>query len=114
MSTPAAASTPRPEPDTSRYVSDHQQRLLRVIQHLAGSELNGLAPGEIAKQLGISPPQVTRDLANLRHFGWLETVPETGGRVRLGPEIVQIAMRYMTGLQRAQARLNDLSRYSRT
>ena len=91
-----------------KYVSENQQRLLRLIQLLAGHELEGLAPGEIAKQNECQPTQVTRDLANLKHFGWAEQIAATG-RWRLGPDIVRIATRYMTSLDRARRKVEELS-----
>ena len=96
-----------------KYISDQQQRILALILTLAGNEIDGLAPGEIAKLNACSPSQVTRDLANLKHVGWAEQLPATG-RWRLGPEIVQIAMRHMTALDRAQRRLDETTnRFSR-
>lgn len=100
--------------DTSRYLSDSQQRLLQLILLLAGNEIEGLAPSDIAKQLATSASNVTRDLANLRHVGWAECLPTTG-RWRLGPQIVQIAMRHLTALDRAERRLSEIkNRFSRT
>lgn len=90
-----------------KYVSENQQRLLRLIQLLAGHELEGLAPGEIAKQNDCQPTQVTRDLANLKHFGWAEQIAATG-RWRLGPDIVRIASRHMALLDKAERRLDEL------
>lgn len=96
-----------------RYISEQQQRLLRLIRALAGREVDGLAPGELAKLAECSASQVTRDLANLKHIGWAEQLPGTG-RWRLGPEIVQIAMRHMTALDRARNRLAEVqNRFSR-
>lgn len=90
-----------------KYVSEQQQRLLRLIQLLAGHEMEGLAPGEIAKLNSCAPSQVTRDLANLKHFGWAEQLPETA-RWRLGPDIVRIATRHMAALDRAERRVSEL------
>lgn len=90
------------------YISEHQQRILSLIRTLAGHELQGLAPGEIAKLQACAPSQVTRDLANLKHIGWAEEVPGVG-RWRLGPQIVQIALRFSTGLERAQTRVDEIS-----
>jgi len=96
-----------------KYLNDAQQRILELIACLSGNEIEGLAPGEIAKLTGASPSQVTRDLANLRHRGWAEQLPTTG-RWRLGPEIVQITTRHMTALDRAERRLAETrNRYSR-
>lgn len=97
-----------------KYVSDQQQRLLGLIRTLAGHELQGLAPGEITKLQGCDPAQTTRDLINLKHFGWAEQIAETG-RWRLGPEIVQISLRFAAGLDRAQTRVDEIrNRFSRT
>jgi len=97
-----------------KYVSDQQQRLMKVIRALAGNEIEGLAPGDIAKLVPCAPSQVTRDLANLRFFGWAEQLPTTN-RWRLGPEIVQLATRHQIALDRARRRLDETAnRYSRT
>ena len=96
-----------------KYISEQQQRLMRVLLALAGHEIEGLAPGDVAKLAECAPSQVTRDLANLRHRGWAEQLPTTH-RWRLGPEIVQIATRHMTALDRARTRLAETTnRYSR-
>lgn len=102
MKTPAAES----------YISESQQRLLSLIRTLAGHEVDGMTPGEIVRANECSASQVTRDLANLKHIGWAEQLPT--GRWRLGPEIVQIAMRHMTALERARQRLDETgTRFSR-
>ena len=33
----------------AKYISEQQQRLLQVIRTLAGNEIEGLAPGDLAK-----------------------------------------------------------------
>lgn len=99
--------------DSAKYISEQQQRLLKLILTLAGNEVEGLAPGEIAKLVACAPSQVTRDLANLKHAGWAEQT--TTGRWRLGPMPVQMAMRHMTALDRAESRLNEIkNRFSRS
>lgn len=96
-----------------KYISDSQQRILGLLLTLAGNEIDGLAPGQLAALNDCSPSQVTRDLANLRHAGWAEQITTTG-RWRLGPQVVQIATRHMTALERAKTRLEEVqSRYSR-
>lgn len=100
--------------DLSKYAHDGQQRLLRLISLLAGHELTGATPSELAKAQNCLPSLITRDLANLKLGGYAEHVPETG-RWRLAPEIVQIAFKHMTALDEAQRRLNDVrNRYSRS
>lgn len=96
-----------------KYISDSQQRILGLLLTLAGNEIDGLAPGQLAALNSCSPSQVTRDLANLRHKGWAEQITTTG-RWRLGPEVVQIAVKHSTALGRAQARLDEVAnRFSR-
>jgi len=97
-----------------QYAHDGQQRLLKLITLLAGHEITGMAPSDIARQQGCSASVVTRDLANLQIAGFGEQVPETG-RWRLSPQIVQIALKHMQALDRAEQRLADVrSRFSRT
>lgn len=96
-----------------RYISDGQQRVLRLLSVLAGHEITGLTPAEIAKAQACSAPMVTRDLANLRAAGLAEQVPETG-RWRLSPHIVQISLRHAAALSQARQRLDDITqRFSR-
>jgi DNA-binding IclR family transcriptional regulator len=93
--------------DADKYISDAQQRILRLVVTLAGHEIEGLAPGDIAKLQQCSASQVTRDLANLKHFGWAEQIQATG-RWRLGPDIVRVATRHMTALDRADRKLAEI------
>jgi DNA-binding IclR family transcriptional regulator len=90
----------------SQYISEAQQRILGLILVLAGNEIEGLAPSQIAKLNICSASQVTRDLANLKAKGWAEQIATTG-RWRLGPEIVQVSMRHLTALDRAKTRLDE-------
>ncbi len=96
------------------YTNAAQQRILRALQALAGHEVHGLAPSALARELGCNASSVTRDLANLRAAGLAEEVPEVG-RWRLAPRIVQIALKHMASLDRAERRLDEIrGRYSRT
>ena len=47
---------------------EQQQRLLQLIDLLAGHELQGLAPGEIAKALGLNVTTVTREACGPRSW----------------------------------------------
>lgn len=97
-----------------RYIHDGQQRLLKVLMALAGREFTGLAPGEIAKGLAITPSCVTRDLANLKEAGMAEVIAETG-RWRLGPKLVQIGLAFTQELARKNEQFNEINqRYTRT
>lgn len=98
---------------TDRYISKSQQRILKILVFLGGHEVNGLAPGEISKSLDILPANVTHDLANLRHAGLAEQVPDTN-RWRLGPRVPQIALAMLNGYNRAKSKLEEVEqRYTR-
>lgn len=98
--------------DAEKYLSDSQQRLLKLILTLAGHEVEGLAPGQIATAAECAPSAVTRDLANLKHAGFAEQI-QTTGRWRLGPQVTQLGLRYMTAMDRAERKLTDVrSRFS--
>jgi DNA-binding IclR family transcriptional regulator len=96
-----------------RYRSASQQRILRVLLALAGNEVNGLAPGELARGLQIGANQVTHDLRNLRIAGLAEEIPDLK-RWRLSPRIPQIAVAMLHGIDRTEQRLTDTrQRYTR-
>ena len=81
---------------------------------LAGHEVDGLRPGQIAKAVGVGPATVTRDLRALKDEGVVELVPGMEDRWRLGPIAVQIALAHMQGLDRVSARVGEVKqRYSR-
>lgn len=96
-----------------QYAHEGQQRLLKLITLLAGHEITGLAPAEIARAQACSASLATRDLANLQLAGFAELVPENG-RWRLSPQMVQIALKHMAALDRADKRLDEIkNRFSR-
>lgn len=100
----------RPE----QYINEGQQRILRLVNALAGHEVTGLTPSQIAQLQECSASLVTRDLANLQIAGFAEQVPETG-YWRLAPQVVQISIKHATALQRAETRLQEVAqRFSRS
>jgi DNA-binding IclR family transcriptional regulator len=102
------------EPRTTNYINEPQQRLLQLIDLLAGHEIQGLAPSEIAKAMRCSAPQVTRDMENLRHAGWAERTPK-GDRWRLSPHPIQLAIRHAQALSDGKRALDDVAqRFSRS
>ena len=95
------------------YTNAAQQRLLQLIDLMAGHELQGLTPGEIAKALAVNGSTVTRDLDNLRTAGWAELTPK-GDRGRLTPHVIQISLRYATALNAGAQQWRDVQqRYGR-
>ncbi|MBV5296314.1 MAG: IclR family transcriptional regulator [Curvibacter lanceolatus] len=96
------------------YTNEAQQRLLRLIDLLAGHELQGLAPAAIAKALGCSPSVVTKDMANLQAAGWAEREP-VNNNWRLGPHLIRMSIRHALALNTARQAFDDIvQRYSRT
>lgn len=74
----------------SQYLSNQIQRTLKAINLMAGHEVNGIAPNDLAKALDTSLPNVTRVLINLKHGNFAETLPSNPSRWRLSPALVQI------------------------
>lgn len=90
------------------------RRALRIIVVLAGKEVMGLRPGEIAKAIKELPATATRMLAAMEQEGFVERVPNRDEAWRLGPKLVQIARAYTAGLAEAQHRIDEVTqRYSR-
>lgn len=97
-----------------KYINSSQQRILQVLLAMFGHEIQGLAPSDLAKGLGISPSEATRSLANLRLAGVAEQLPDTG-RWRLTPRIPQKAVAMLQTIERAAARVDEVrNRYTRT
>lgn len=72
---------------------------------LAGHEVLGLAPGEIAKGLGVPPSWVSQNLPALEaETGFVERVEGTN-RWRLGVPLVRIATTVSTNLNADQERI---------
>ena len=79
-----------------------------LFRLLAGHEVLGLAPGEIAKGLGVPPSWVSQNLPPLATTGFVEQVAGTN-RWRLGVQFVRIALTVSTNLNKARQQLDDLS-----
>lgn len=96
----------------SDYTNAAQQRILQVLLVLAGHEIDGLAPGQIATAVKTSASNVTRDLANLKEAGLAEQLEST--RWRLTPRVPQIAVAMLAALDRARSRVDEVTqRYTR-
>lgn len=89
-----------------RYINAAQQRILQMLQRLAGHEIEGIAPGELATALNTSASNVTRDLANLKEAGLADKLES--GNWRLSPRTVQIALAAGAAFKRAADRLEEI------
>ena len=97
---------------SSKPLAGPIQKTCDLFRLLAGHELLGLAPGEIAKGLGVSPAWVSINLPALATTGYVEQVEGTN-RWRLGVQFVRIALTVSTNLNKAKQQLDDLtSRYA--
>lgn len=90
------------------------RKACRYFTVLAGHEMDGLRPGQIAQGAGVSPATVTRDLRALQDEGFVEQIPTMQDRWRLGPKLIQIALAHTSALDRASTKLAEVTqRYSR-
>lgn len=65
----------------SEYTNKAQQRILHIIEVLAGNELEGLPLKEVAKEADQSIHSAYRDLKNLEDAGWAEQRENTHWRL---------------------------------
>lgn len=99
--------------NSDKYINAAQQRALRTLLILAERDLDGLTPGEIARQLETLPSNTTRDLANLRLAGLAEMLPN--GRWRIAPRVAELAQTLQHNLDKARQQLDEIQRrYSRS
>ena len=81
-----------------------------LFRLLAGHEVLGLAPGEIAKGLGVSASWVSNNLPALAaETGFVERVEGTN-RWRLGVSFVRISMTVATSMGQAMRRLDEINK----
>ncbi|MCF2910769.1 MarR family transcriptional regulator [Pseudoalteromonas sp. DL2-H2.2] len=94
----------------SQYISPQVQRVLATIELMAGKEIDGVEPGKLVAELGCSPADMTRVLANLEQAGWAERLKNNAQRWRLHAKPVQIsntvAHTYRTALNDLQIESN--------
>jgi len=76
---------------SDKYLSNQIQQVLKLVELMAGNEINGAEPSKLARALNISPAGVTRLLKNLEHANWAERLPENDTRWRLHKKPVQLS-----------------------
>lgn len=95
-----------------KTASGPMRKLCDLFLLLAGHEVHGLAPGEIAKGLKVPPSWVSVNLPAIATLGFVERVPDTN-RWRLGVKFVRISTTVATNLSRARQQLDEVAqRYS--
>ena len=86
------------------------RKTCELLRLLAGHEVLGLAPGEIAKGLGVQPSWVSVNLPALaEQTGFVERVGGTN-RWRLGVPFVRIAFNVSNEHAAAKARLDEVGK----
>ncbi len=90
------------------YTNAAQQRLLQLVNLLAGHELQGLATSQIARAQACNASVVTRDLDNLKSAGWAEQTPKD--LWRLTPHVIQLSLRFSAALAAAPQEIADVAR----
>lgn len=98
-------SEPTPKP-----LAGNLRTAFELLRLLSGHEVLGLAPGEIAKALGVSPSWVSVNLPAMEaETCFVERVPGTG-RWRLGVPLVRIAFTVQRNLAQERERLDGTAR----
>jgi DNA-binding IclR family transcriptional regulator len=92
--------------EKTRDVIQAAHRVLRAEEVLLRAFAYGLAAGELAKALSISPPAATRCLKTLEHAGRAERVPETN-RWRASHRLGRLAIQAVHSLDRAASDAAD-------
>jgi DNA-binding IclR family transcriptional regulator len=81
---------------------------------MAGKEISGISPTELAKLANVSASNITRVLANLEAQQFVERLPADNKRYRLGVALVQLSNTVALNLSQAQLQLQqDQTNYSR-
>ncbi len=89
------------------------QRAFKAQMCLAGHEMEGLAPSQIALATGMSATQVTRTMANLEIGGIAERII-SNNKWRLAPRVMQVAIAYMNAMDKTEKRLAEIkNRFTR-
>ncbi|MBQ4853009.1 hypothetical protein [Pseudoalteromonas sp. MMG012] len=95
----------------SKYISPQVQRVLKVIELMAGHEVEGVESGKLAAELECLASDMTRVLINLEQAGWAERLSTNQNRWRLHKKPVQIsntvAHSFTTALSALQIERNN-------
>ena len=89
------------------HTNDSQQRILKTVLAMFGHEVDGIAPGQIAKLVGCTASSTTRDLYNLEKAGLAERIPHNNN-YRISPLLGQKAMMVLDSIDRADRRVREI------
>ncbi|PCI62022.1 MAG: hypothetical protein COB35_04905 [Gammaproteobacteria bacterium] len=98
----------------SKYFSESQCRICKIVEALVGCEAEGLSTGEIASKISCARPVITKSIANLVHLHWVEKHPRNNDRWRLASKFSQFAQTITMGLQQANQQIQqDINNYNK-
>src|SRR3990167_532916 len=103
-----------PSTETQYKLAEPIRKTCDLFRLLAGHEVLGLAPTEIAKGLDVAPSWVSVNLPAIAAVtGFVERVDGTN-RWRLGVPFVRISVTVATNISQAQRRLDEITqRYTK-
>ena len=93
--------------DTTKYLSDKAQRILKTVDILFGHEIDGLTPGQISQAVGCSPANTTSDIANLIEAGFVERI-EAQKTYRIAARLASRCLASLNTIDQAQREVADL------
>lgn len=88
------------------YDCASQQRLLKLIETMAGSEIDGQTAADLARKMEVSTTATFRDLQNLQTALWAEQLED--GRWRLTPNAARLLRRITDNINTAMRRINKV------
>ena len=92
--------------EKTHQLAEPIRKTCELFRLLASHEVHGLAPGEIAKAIGVGAPWVSVNLPALATTGFVEKVGDTN-RWRLGVAFVRIAHTVFSANSQAKERLDE-------
>ena len=92
--------------EKSPALQEPMRKVCELFRLLASHEVHGLAPGEIARAIGVGAPWVSVNLPALAGTGFVEKVGDTN-RWRLGVAFVRIAHTVFSANANAKERLEE-------
>ena len=101
--TTTTTQTPQPH---QHILAEPIRKTCDLFRLLATHEVHGLAPGEIAKAIGVGAPWVSVNLPALTSTGFVEKVGDTN-RWRLGVAFLRIAHTVFTANGNAKHKLEE-------
>lgn len=82
-------------------------KVFAILDVLWRNFVNGYAPGELAKATGLSPSDITRNVATLIEAGYAERIPETD-RVRVSHSAAKKAVQILNNIDQHDRRLQEM------